>query len=92
MSFTHPLLLWGMWLGVIPIIVYLLFRRRYRVVRWAATDFLLAALSRQSRKIRSQDLILLCLRVLVLVWAAATVARPFISSSANLSTALNKTS
>ncbi len=82
MSFVHPLVVWGTLLGAIPIIIHILSRRRYRVVRWAATDFLLAALSERSRNVRIQDLILLAIRVLVLVLAAAAVARPIVTSSA----------
>jgi hypothetical protein len=81
-SFIHPFLAWGAILGLIPIIIHYLWRRRFRVVRWAAVDFLLAALSRRSRRVWMEDAILLCLRVLALVAAALLVARPVLSPSA----------
>jgi hypothetical protein len=82
MTFLHPLLLWGTLLGSIPIIIHLLSRRRYRIMPWAAMEFLLAALSERSRNVRIQDLVLLALRVLVLVAAAGAVARPLLSPAA----------
>jgi hypothetical protein len=82
MSFVHPLIAWGALAGLIPIIIHILSHRRYRVVRWAAMDFLLAALSEQSRNLRLQDLILLAVRVAVLVLAALTLARPLLSPAA----------
>ena len=83
MSFIHPLLVWGTLLGAIPIIIHILSRRRYRIVRWAAMDFLLTALSQRSRNLRIQDLILLALRVLALVAAALALSRPILSPSAS---------
>ena len=82
MTFIHPLLAWGTLLGAIPIIIHILSRRRYRILRWAATDFLLSALSQRSRNLRIQDLILLALRTLALVVAALVVARPLLSPAA----------
>jgi len=82
MSFVHPLLAWGALLGSVPIIIYILFRRRYRVVRWAAMELLLAAIAERSRRVRMEDLILLALRTLALVTAALAVARPILSPAA----------
>lgn len=82
MSFLHPFLLWGTLLGSIPIIIHLLSRRRYKIIRWAAVDFLLKALSERSRNVRIQDLILLALRCLALVVAALAIARPILAPDA----------
>ncbi len=79
MSFVHPSLAWGVVLGLIPIIIYYLWRRRFQVLPWAAVDFLLAALRRQSRKVKLQDALLLALRVVALVLAALVFARPVLS-------------
>src|SRR5262245_48161801 len=60
----------------VPIIIHLLNRRRFRVVTWAAMQFLLAAHKKNSRKMRIEQLILLLLRcclVLFLVLAMAAV-------------------
>lgn len=79
MNLMHPLLAWGTLLGAIPIIIYLLFRRRYRIIRWAAMEFLLRAIKEESKRVRIQDMILLALRVLALVVAAMVVARPMLA-------------
>ena len=41
MNFINPALLLGFGAVSIPIIIHLLNRRRFRVVRWAAMEFLL---------------------------------------------------
>ncbi|MBW3540312.1 MAG: BatA domain-containing protein [Planctomycetes bacterium] len=63
-----------------PIIIHLLNRRRYRIVEWAAMDFLREALQRNRRVLQLRDLILLTLRVLAVLFFALAIARPFFSS------------
>jgi hypothetical protein len=61
---------------VVPIIIHLLNRRRYRVVVWAAMRFLLAAEKKNARRMRIEQLLLLAVRtslVLLLVLAMASV-------------------
>ena len=41
LSFLNPALLWGLGFASIPIIIHLLQRRRQRIVRWGAMEFLL---------------------------------------------------
>src|SRR5438552_3402800 len=60
----------------LPIIIHLLNRKRYRVVTWAAMRFLLAALKKNTRRMRLEQLLLLALRtliVLLLVLAMSSV-------------------
>ena len=45
-----------------PILIHLLNRRRYRVVHWAAIEFVSQALKRRRRSLRIRDLLLLLLR------------------------------
>src|SRR5438128_6805823 len=62
--------------AVLPIIIHLLNRKRFRVVTWAAMRFLLAAQKKNTRKMRLEQLILLavrCLLVLLLVLAMAAI-------------------
>ncbi|MBM3335798.1 BatA domain-containing protein, partial [Candidatus Sumerlaeota bacterium] len=40
LTFVHPIMLWGLLAGAIPIIIHLLNRRRYRPMPWAAMRFL----------------------------------------------------
>ena len=62
-----------------PIIIHLLNRRRFRVVDWAAMDFLREAMQRNRRILRLRDLLLLLLRVLCLVLFGLALARPYFS-------------
>ncbi len=63
--------------AAIPILIHLWNRRRYKVVTWAAMEYLLAAIRRRSRRITIEQLILLALRVLILLMLAAALADPF---------------
>ncbi len=76
MPFMHPILFWmGLIAVAIPIIIYLVNRRRFRVLDWAAMSFLLAALRRTRKRLHIEELILLALRCLILLLLAAGLAR-----------------
>jgi hypothetical protein len=64
-----------------PVIIHLLNRRRYRVVQWAAMDFLREALQRNRRILTLRDLLLLLLRTAAVLLVGLALARPFFSSS-----------
>jgi len=65
-----------------PIIIHLLNRRRFRVVRWGAMDFLREAITRSRRIMQLRDLLLLALRTLCILLFGAAMARPFLEGSA----------
>ncbi len=72
----HPILFWmGLGAIAIPILIYLINRRRFRIVDWAAMSFLLAALRRTRKRLRIEELILLALRCLILLLFGAALAR-----------------
>jgi hypothetical protein len=62
----------------VPIIIHLLARRRFRVIRWAAMDFLLHADRHNRRRVRMEEWILLALRCLALLLVGMLLARPFL--------------
>jgi hypothetical protein len=76
LSFLHPALLWGLALGGVPILLHLLQRRRYRVRRWAAMEFLRSSVRQSSRRLRIEQWLLLLVRALILILAALALARP----------------
>jgi len=80
LAFVHPLMLWGLLTGLIPIIIHLLNRRRYRPFPWAAMRFLREAIRINARRIQIEDLILLLLRILVFLLAAFAFALPILGS------------
>jgi len=76
LPFANPLmLLWGLAASV-PIIIHLLSKRKYNQVTWAAMEFLLAAVRKNARRIRIEQLLLLLLRVAILLLLALAVADP----------------
>jgi hypothetical protein len=75
-GFGSPLMLWGLGAGGIPILIHLLHRRKFKTVQWAAMRFLLAATKKQSRRLKLEQLILLIVRTLIVVFIALAFARP----------------
>jgi hypothetical protein len=79
MGFLNVLLAGFAGLAAIPIIIHLLNQRRFKVVVWAAMDFLLATIEKNSRRLQMQDLILMLLRAFALVFLAFALSRPTLS-------------
>lgn len=67
------------WLAAaaIPVLIHLWSRRKYREVRWAAMDFLAAAVKRQSRRLRLEQWLLLAVRMSVIALVVLAVAEPY---------------
>lgn len=76
MSFINPSIL--PWLGLIsiPIIIYLINRRRFKRLIWAAMEFLLRAMKKNRRRLRIENLLLLIVRTLIILLLVLAVARP----------------
>jgi len=70
-----------------PILIHLLNRRRYRVVSWAAMDFLLEAVQRNRKLLQLRDLLLLLLRTACLALFGLALARPYFSDAGAASSA-----
>jgi hypothetical protein len=66
----------GAVLAAIPIIIHLLNRRRHRVVRWAAMQFLLEAVRKNRRRLRLEHWALLLTRCAILGLLGLALARP----------------
>ncbi|MCZ6573565.1 MAG: BatA domain-containing protein [Planctomycetota bacterium] len=76
-AFLNPALLWtGLGLMSVPIVIHLFFRHRHQRIRWAAMSFLLAALRKQKRRIRMENLLLLLLRCALVALLGLALARP----------------
>ncbi len=65
----------------VPIIIHLLARRRFKRVRWAAVEFLLAAEKKNRRRVKLEEWLLLALRCLAVLLIAMLIARPFLTPS-----------
>jgi hypothetical protein len=78
LSFLSQPILWGLFAASVPVIIHLLNRRRFRIVKWAATSFLLKA-SRESRgKKKLKHFLILACRALAIAALIFAVARPLI--------------
>jgi hypothetical protein len=62
----------------VPVVIHILARRRFRRIRWAATEFLLDAHRRNRRRIRIEEWLLMALRCLAVLLIGTLVARPFL--------------
>ena len=61
-----------------PILIHLLNKRKFKIVDWAAMDFLLDADKRNRRRVRLENLVLLMLRCLAVFLLGLLLAQPFI--------------
>lgn len=74
--FLHPhLAMMGLGLLAVPVLIHLLNRLRYRRVRFAAMEFLLASEQRNRRRILLEQLLLLLLRMGVVALLVLLIAR-----------------
>jgi len=65
----------------VPIIIHLLNKRKFRIVIWAAMDFLLAAQRRNARRLKFQRWLLLAVRCLALLVLAAAIGQLVLNSN-----------
>lgn len=60
--------------GSVPVLIHLLNRFRFRRVTWAAMEFLLRALEKNRRRLKTENLLLLIVRVLLVMLFALALA------------------
>ncbi len=81
MGLLNPALLGLLGLGSVPILIHLLNRRRYQVVRWPAMAFLLRAQVKTRQRLRLENLLLLLARTLAVLLFAFAASRPYLPSA-----------
>lgn len=79
MSFLAPLMLLGALGLAIPVAIHLIGRRRAKIVRFAAIDFLFATRRKTARRLQLRERALLVVRALVCLALALALAKPFTS-------------
>ncbi len=79
--FLNPLMLAGLGGAVLPLVLHLLARSRFRTVDWAAMMFLQAADPRERQSTRLRQFLLLLLRMVLVSLLAVALARPLVSDS-----------
>ncbi len=78
MSFLQPLLLFGLPLALIPILIHLLNRLRYRSVKWGAMMFVLKANRSSTSMARIRQWLILIARILAIFALILALARPLL--------------
>ncbi len=78
--FMNPWMLLGGLAVASPILIHLLNKRRFKIVEWAAMDFLFEADKKNRRRVQLENFILLMLRCLAMLLVALMFTRPFLPS------------
>jgi hypothetical protein len=76
MNFHQLFILWGLPLVLVPVLIHLLNRMRYRTVPWAAMMFLLTASRQATRQARIREWLILACRALAVLALVFFLARP----------------
>ncbi len=84
-ALLNPALAWLALLFLVPLIIHLLNRRRYKRISWAAMDFVLAAYKKKHRRMRVENLLLLLIRCAIPAVLAFAAARPFFGADSPMS-------
>ena len=78
MSFLQPLLLFGLPLALLPILIHLLNRLRYRSVQWGAMMFVLKANRSSTSMARIRQWLILAARILAIFALILALSRPLL--------------
>ncbi len=76
MAYLQPWMLWALPAVLLPLIIHLLNRLRYKTVHWAAMIFLLKANRAATRRAKIRQYLLLAARMLVILFLIWAMARP----------------
>jgi len=87
MTFLQPVLLLAVPFALLPLVIHLLNRLRYRSVKWAAVMFLIAATRSSTRRARLRQYLLLAARMLVLLFLIVGLSRPVVGGWLGLAAA-----
>jgi len=79
--FLNPLMLAGLGGAMLPLVLHLLARSRFRTVDWAAMMFLYGAEPQQRQSTRLKQFLLLLLRMALVSLLAVALARPLVSDT-----------
>jgi hypothetical protein len=75
---VSPAMLGWLAAAVVPLLIHLWSRRRYREMSWAAMEYLLAAMRSSRRRLRMEQWLLLAIRMLLVALMVLAVAEPFL--------------
>jgi hypothetical protein len=81
LPFLNSSILWWLGLASIPLIIHLLFRRKFRRIDWAPMKYLKLTIQRNRRRIQIEQLLLLLLRTALIVVVVCLLARPVLNAA-----------
>lgn len=76
MSFLQPEILFGLPLLLVPILIHLLNRRRYRIEDWGAMQFLIQATRASTSRAKLKQILILMMRTLAVLMLIFFLSRP----------------
>ncbi len=78
MAYLQPWMLWALPAVLLPIVIHMLNRLRYKTVHWAAMIFLLKANRAATRRAKLRQYLLLAFRALIILFLIWAMARPLV--------------
>ena len=87
MTLLNPLLAFGAVALLVPLLIHIFNRSRFRTIEWGAMHLLESVISQNRRRFRIDQLILLLIRCLIPAVLAACLARPVITGTGLLGNA-----
>ncbi|MDB6152357.1 MAG: Conserved hypothetical rane protein [Chthoniobacteraceae bacterium] len=78
MGYLQPWMWWALPAVLLPLLIHLLNRLRYKTVHWAAMHFLLKANRAATRRAKIRQYLLLACRMLVVLFLIWAMARPLV--------------
>lgn len=87
---ANPAMLGWLAAASAPLIIHLLNRRKYREAPWAAMQYLLAAVKKNSKRVLLENWLLLALRTLLIALVVVAAAEPGLRSAGILVTATER--
>ncbi len=82
LGFSQLLMLGWLAAAAAPLLIHLWNKRKYREVQWAAMQYLLAAIQKNSRRLQIEHWLLLAIRTAIIVLAVLAVAGPSLDQTA----------
>lgn len=76
MEFLQPVMLWGLLALALPVIIHFWYQKKGTTLDWAATRWLTGITNQQQRGLRPDELLLLLLRCLLVVFLVLLLSKP----------------
>ncbi|MBN2367306.1 MAG: BatA domain-containing protein [Calditrichaeota bacterium] len=83
-QFLNPAVLLGLSAAIIPLIIHLLNRRKYREIEFSSIHFLKEMVKKEMRRLRIRQILLLIVRTLIILLLVLTFSRPTVTSQAGI--------